>query len=124
MPSLDTESYLVPWAAAALPDVHCCTEIPDDLAAELPLLQIAGIGGASGHRFLGSPMVDFDAFGADRISARALAWRAFDLLRETLATDVGPVSHVTQISSPAWRPYNNTAVRRYGFTLLLKTRTH
>lgn len=120
------EDLLPPVLRTAFPGVRVVTETPANLADELPLIQVVGIGGSGNIYDFENPRVDLDVFAGDRGDARHLAQQIHDwLLRELPGQTLGigsAVLSVTEFMAPVWTPYDNTTVRR--FTLSVGMRLH
>lgn len=117
--AVDVEAGVAGWLRAAYAGVglRVVTEVPANLAEVLPLTQVTRIGGADTAVVLDLATVDFDFWAADRAAARALALDVHVRLRFALpgaAIPGGVVCRVDTLTAPAWRPWNNTAVRRFG----------
>lgn len=116
LPYVDIERVLVGWLSTAL-SCRVLTDLPANLAAEVPLVQIARYGGGDYLPGLDEVLLDVDAFGPDRASAVALAEAARYQLRFVLAgTQIGGavITRVETIEAPSFRPYDNTNLRRFG----------
>lgn len=119
----DTEQLLVGWAPGIV-SCRALTETPDDLADVLtttPVVRITRIGGPSQVGF-DQPTVDFDCFGLTRPAAKAFAislQSAVELQLPGYYNTYGTVLAAVTISGPAWRPWDNSNVRRIGFTTRL-----
>lgn len=119
----DIEALLVPWLANQL-GVRVCTDLPANLEAVAPVVQVTRIGGADDTFTLDRAGVDIDCFATARQDAVNLAAQCRDALRFALpgTTVAGTyVARVETLSGPAWRPYDNTAVRRFGGSFQLIT---
>lgn len=85
----------------------------------LPVIQVGNIGGQD--RFnLNANTVDIDVYNPTRITARDLTYQVWSDLRFVLrgyTTTDQMVTRVDTINSPAWRPYDNTNLRRIGLTV-------
>lgn len=109
----DVELALTAWARTTL-GVTSSTDLPANLTDVMPLVQVATLGGAGG-RFDASPRVEVDAYAATREEAHDLAARVHDaivMLRGTVGALV--VRSVRVDSLPTRRPYDNTALCRFG----------
>lgn len=118
LPYVDTERILVAWLSAQLA-CRVVTDLPADLEKRVPLLQIQRFGGADVAPGLDVVSLDVDSYGPDRGSAIALAEDARAALRFELPgtqIDGAVFTRVTTIEGPAFRPYDNTALRRFGAT--------
>lgn len=127
MPNVDVEALLTGWLASTL-SVRTVTDLPDNLADVLPVVQVVRIGGADDDNLtrFDAATVDVDCYDVDRASASNLAGRARDALRITLpglTVGAGTVTKVQTITAPSWRPYDNTALRRFGATYRLTVRS-
>lgn len=103
--------------------VRVCTELPADLQAVVPLVQVVRIGGphSDNDPYLQMPTVSVDSFAADRGGATDLAHAADLALRRLTGATVHGARFglVRTLSGPAWRPWDDTAVRRFGATYSL-----
>lgn len=122
------EALLIPAAASAL-SVRFVTDTPADLASVVPLCRLWHIGGGSDDndwRFR-TPTVAVDSFAADRGAASALAERVEQWFRSILPgsilADGSVVTKVQTLTSPSWRPWDDTAVRRFAATYVLHLKT-
>lgn len=117
----DVEQLFIGWAPTVL-SCRPLTETPADLAAELtvqPVVRITRIGGPSGLPGFDNPMVDWDCFGLTRPAAKAFAYQlaaAVEFQLPGYFNPYGVVSTALIISGPSWRPWDNTGLRRFGFT--------
>jgi hypothetical protein len=118
---VDVERLLVIWLSGRL-GRRVLTDLPGDLAGQVPLVQIARYGGADERPGLDTVLLDVDAYGANRGSAVALAEAARHALRFALPgeqLDRAVVTRVDTLEAPSLRPYDNTDVRRFGATYRL-----
>jgi hypothetical protein len=118
---VDVERLLVGWLHAHL-GVRCSTDLPADLAAALPILQVGRIGGPDTVRGVDAPMIDIECYAADRPTALFWAEGVRNAFRYVLpGTNVNGtyVARVDTVSGPAQRPYDNTNVTRYVATYSL-----
>ena len=119
----DVELLLIPWLISTL-NVRAVTDLPENLADVLPLVQVTRIGGPDNDdnpRF-DTPTVDIDCFGVDRGAASGLAGRVHAALRVTLPglqVAGATVTQVLTVTGPSWRPYDNTELRRFSSTYRL-----
>lgn len=114
----DIEVELVAHLAASL-GVRHVTELPANLLDALPLNQVQRIGGEDDSIRLDRALVTVDSYAADRAGAWLLARQTRQELVERLRgmqTTGAVFGRVATISAPAWRPYENTALRRIGAT--------
>lgn len=120
---VDPELLLIDW----LPTVVTCqaaTDLPADLASQVPFVRITRIGGPDTDPGLDHPTVDVECFHSTRQQARDLAASVQYQLRFTLPGHQGTggwVSRVSTVNGPAWRPYDDLTVRRYGATYQIST---
>lgn len=91
--------------------------LPANLAAEVPLIRCVRFGGGDDVITIDKPVLDIEAFAADRDSAFELA----ELIRSDFRlrlpgyhTAAGTVAAVRTLIGPGWRPYDNTNVVRVG----------
>ncbi len=116
LPYVDIERVLVGWLGSRL-NCRVVTDLPANLAQQVPLLQIGRYGGADIAPGLDVVDLDVDAYGPDRGSAVSLAEKARHALRFTLPNQQinGAVfARVNTIDAPSFRPYDNTDLRRFG----------
>ncbi len=116
-PYADIERGLVMWLQSQLSGVRVLTELPDNLAEAAPVVRISRIGGPELAPRFEAADIDIDSFGTGRAQAFQtletvrVALR-FRLPNQTLGGSV--YTRVDTTSGPAWRPYDNTNVRRFG----------
>jgi hypothetical protein len=123
VPNVDIEAALVPWLNTRS-STRCVTELPANLAAVLPLIQVGRIGGADGVVTIDEATVDVTCFGATRTTARALAYRVQSILRTNLpgaAVTGGIVLRVNTLSGPTYLPFADETLRRFGATYQIVT---
>jgi hypothetical protein len=116
--SVDVEAELVAWLHTKL-TVRVLTDLPADLGSVLPVVQVQRVGGSDDGFRLDRALVDIDAYAATRQGASALMAQARSALLTELrgvTTDVAVFAAVRTIAAPAWRPYENPALRRFGAT--------
>lgn len=114
---MDVEAVLIAELPGEIGDVRCVTELPADLEGSVPIVELARLGGPR-RGALDFATVDFDCYAATRQQARDLAHRVGDALQRLRARKVtgGEITRVDIDSGPNWRPYDNTAIRRFGVT--------
>lgn len=126
MPYASVEKLLVGWLETQLPaPVRVVTELPAGLAAKLPVVQVVRFGGPDELPTIDLPNVDVDCYAATRGASEDLAEAVRDLLRFTLpgkTVDGATVTRVQTISGPAWRPWDDTTMRRHGASYQLTIR--
>jgi hypothetical protein len=123
---VDIEAALVTWLKTALGGTRCVTELPADLGTVVPLVEIGRIGGTDPTISIDRANVDITCFAATRADARALAYQVWGVLRTNLigtSLGGGVVLRVDTASAPAWHPYDDPAVRRFGATYQITTQT-
>lgn len=124
----DVESLLVGWLASTFPGVTVATELPAavDIAATLPLIHVAPIGGAPTDPVHTSATVDLDVYcEPDTAGGRSGAEVAADLalrvqgavmflLPNTALTPTATVKRVQTMTRPVAAPYadDETDIRR------------
>lgn len=116
LPYADVELALGGWLRTAL-GCRVVTDLPADLLGALPLLQIARFGGGDVAPGLDEVLLDTDAYGIDRATAVGLAEATRQQLRFVLpGTQIGGAvfTRVDTTQAPSFRPYDNTALRRFG----------
>ncbi|MFD7705715.1 hypothetical protein [Streptomyces sp. NPDC059786] len=115
---MDVEAELVAWLKAQLA-VRVLTDLPADLNAVLPVVQVQRIGGSDDGFRLDRALVDVDVYAATRPAASDLMaltrTRLLAGLRGT-TTNAAVFSAARTITAPAWRDYENTSLRRFGAT--------
>lgn len=116
LPYVDVERLLVPWLGSQC-QCRVLTDLPADLERQVPLLQIARVGGNDIRPGLDVVGLEVDAYGPNRGSAVALAENARHALRFVLPNtqiDGAVFTRVDTVEAPAFRPYDNTGLRRFG----------
>lgn len=117
---VDIEGQLIPRAQARWPDAVVRDELDNNLANELPTIQIRQVpGGDIEAARLARMLVDIDVYAATRADAFALAgdvlgWVELELRGSKTSTLV--IGKAGAVSLPAERPYENAALRRVGGT--------
>ncbi len=120
-PYADVERILVPWLGSQC-SCRVVTDLPANLERQVPLLQIQRVGGADARPGLDFVGLDVDAYGPNRGSAVSLAENARHALRFVLPgtqIDGAVFTRVDTTEAPAFRPYDNTDLRRFGATYRL-----
>ena len=115
-PYVDVERLLVGWLGGAC-TCRVVTDLPADLDKQIPLLRIQRTGGGDLRPGLDTVALEVDAFGPNRGSAVALAEKARHALRFRLPgtqLDGAVFTRVDTVEAPSFRPYDNTALRRFG----------
>ena len=117
------EAVLVEFLAGEL-GVRVCTELPADLGDVLPVVQVVRVGGGhdDNETSLQSPTLSVDVFARDRGAATSLAQDVDTTLRRRLPgqTILGAsAGRVRTITGPAWRPWDDITLRRFGGTYQL-----
>lgn len=123
MPYPDVERLLVAWLNANL-SVRVLTDTPSNLEKILPVVQVTRFGGADRAPGIDRAIVDVDCYGATRAAASQLAERVRYALLYRLAGsnyEHVAISDVSTLSGPSWRPYDNTALRRFGASYAITT---
>lgn len=120
---LDIEAELIGRGTVRFPDAVVRDELDNNLADELPTIQIEQVpgGGDDGLR-LSRPLVDINVYAASRAEAIALAndvhaWVTGELRGSSTSTVV--IGLVRSLALPAPRPYENPGLRRVGATYQL-----
>jgi hypothetical protein len=114
----DVEVELVAVLTARL-GVRHLTDLPPNLTEMLPVNQVQRVGGDDDGFRLDRALVDVDSYAATRAAASDLARRTREELVLRLRgakTDTVVFGRIATVSAPAWRPYENTALRRMGAT--------
>ncbi|MFD1277463.1 hypothetical protein [Streptomyces kaempferi] len=115
---VDVEAELVAWLKAELA-VRVVTDLPANLGSDGPVLQLQRIGGDDDSFRLDRALVDVDSYAVDRPTASQLMTQTRGLLLVKLrgvTTGAAVFTAARTISAPAWRPYENTSLRRFGAT--------
>lgn len=115
--SVDIEAVLIAWLTARLPGVVVRAELDNNLANELPTVQVERAAGDDDGFRMDRALVDVDVYGATRSEASALSATVRGLLLSELrgSTSGGAVfGQIATVSAPSWRPYENTGMRRLG----------
>lgn len=117
---VDIELELITRGTDRFPDAVVRDELDNNLANELPTIQIQQIpGGDDDGLRLARMLVDIDVYAASRAEAITLAravhaWVTGELRGSAGATLV--IGRANALALPAPRPYENTALRRVGAT--------
>lgn len=118
--SVDVELELIGWTQARVASgVVVRDELDNNLADELPTVQIEVVGGDDDGFRLDRALVEVNVYAATRAAAIALAAQLHGLYLAELrgsATDNAVFGQVVTVSRPAARPYENTSLRRVGAT--------
>lgn len=117
------EAVLVEFLTAEL-GCRVCVELPADLQDVLPVVQVVRIGGAHDDNdpSLQSPTVSVDVFAQDRGAATDLAQDVDTAMRRRLPGRTirgASAGRVRTVAGPAWRPWDDTTLRRFGGTYQL-----
>lgn len=118
---VDLEAELIPWLHSKLGS-RVLTDLPADLDDVLPIVQVQRIGGSDDSFRLDRALVDVDTYASSRQAASQLlsATRALVLGQLPGAVTTAAVFTAARtISAPAWRPYENQTLRRFGATFEL-----
>lgn len=119
----DIERLLVGWLSARF-SLRVVTDTPANLEKVLPLIRVTRFGGADTAPGIDRAIVDVDTYGATRATAAQLAERVrYSFLFKLCGTQVDDVAivDVDTLSGPSWRPYDNTALRRFGASYAITT---
>jgi hypothetical protein len=120
---VDVEALLTGWLSSRLSH-RFVTDVPDNLQGALPLGRVLKVGGPADDndpRF-DLPTVSVDCFAADRAAAITFAQAVDDAIRITLpglTVNGSTVTRTATISGPAWRPWDDSTLRRFGATYRL-----
>lgn len=118
--AVDIEVLLIGWLQEQIgPDVVVRDELDNDLADELPTVQVQRAAGDDDGLRLDRALVDVDVYAATRGDAYTLAASIRGLLLTNLrgsTTSTAVVGLVRTLSAPAARPYENVGLRRVGAT--------
>lgn len=117
IPEIDAEYVIRGWLEVHT-GVITVTETDNDLAANLPQLQVVRIGGGDDGVVLDRPTFSVHAYAATRDAARKLALTARTALYAArgVVFEGAVVTRVATIGGPAWTPYSNTNLRRFTAT--------
>lgn len=110
----DIEQLLVAYLKDVL-DERVLTDLPSDLDQILPVVRLTRVSGDDNGFKLDRPIVDIDAYAADRAGAFGLARRVQALLLwelPTVSCPGGVVTAVDTIVGPRWLPDTNVGLRR------------
>lgn len=116
--SVDVEAELVAWLTDQLNE-RTLTDLPANLVDALPVVQIQRVGGGDDGVRLDRAFVDVDVYAVSRQAASTLMGQTRSLLLTGLRGTVTTAAVFTSartISAPAWRPYENPGLRRFGAT--------
>lgn len=116
----DVERVLLDWLRPQLPGTRLVTELPADLEARLPVVQILRVGGGRDFSWrLDLARVDVEVYAATRAAAAGLAGQVRTLLATlpNVQTSGAVVVRVIEETGPSWRPEANPNLRRFGMTL-------
>lgn len=117
---VDIELELITRATARWPDAVVRDELDNNLAAELPTIQLNQIpGGGDDGLKLSRPIIDIDVYAATRAAAIALAIEVHDWVTRELrgsTSDTTVIGRTGCLSLPAIRDYENLSLRRVGGT--------
>lgn len=118
---VNVETVLRGWLATIFTTQRICSELPDDLAGALPVIQVVRASGDDPRNYLATDraLVDVDVWHNDRTSAHDLAELVRSALRFELpgTTTGGAVfSWVTTTVGPRYLPDPNPNVRRSNAT--------
>lgn len=120
----DIERLLVAYLPPLLGGVRVVTDTPANLERVLPIVQVQRFGGGDVAPGIDRPVVDIDCYAATRGAASDLAERVrYAVLYRLPGTTVGAVGipRVDTLTGPSWRPYDNTALRRFGASYAITT---
>lgn len=132
---VDAYTFLRDWltAAAVIPGLNVARKradgtFPTPLPYRLPILFPAVIGGSDDTPGIDASTVDLDLLAADVESAARLARQLQFALRFTLPGYRQPdgmawCADVRTVSKPAPRPYDTTAIGRFGQSVRIFLRT-
>jgi hypothetical protein len=120
----DTERVVVAWLTLQLPDVPVQTEVDDELADSLPLLQVQMVPGGANDGLDEENLVDVTIYASDRASMWTTARRAqAAMLRLSTQTVAGATVDWVSVDNGAGEvPYSNPAIRRAVGTYRITTR--
>jgi hypothetical protein len=117
---IDLEAALIGVATPRFPEAVVRDELDNNLANELPTIQVEQIpGGEDDGLRLARALVDINTYAATRADAFALANRVHAWLTGELrgsTTTAAAFGRIAAITLPAIRPYENLGLRRVGAT--------
>lgn len=117
---VDIELELITRGTTRFPEAVVRDELDNNLANELPTIQINQIPGGEDDSFrLARMLVDIDVYAASRADAITLARQVHAWVTGELPGSSGAsvaFGRVGALALPAPRPYENTALRRVGAT--------
>lgn len=128
MSGIDYEQAVMTWLASRFTSARVTVEMPSKIVG--PTIRVLGLGGPNDF-VLDKPSLAIDCFDLGRtvdgkevngrIYARALAYEVRDAMLWSLPGSAISGGYVTKVNAtlPAWRPYDNTNVRRFGATYQL-----
>ncbi len=120
----DAELVLQAWIRGMTlgATVRVVTDLPADLDAALPVVQVTRIGGAMVHpALLDGPRMDVDVYAASRAQASEIARKIAGKVH-TLRGQAGGGAVITDVREEigvGWRPDLNDRIRRFGFVVRL-----
>lgn len=123
---VDAELLIVAFLKATFPDARVCTELPADLATQLPVIRVERIGGGDTGRSIDTPSLDVDCFAATRTAANTLGGQVRTAFTKTAIgyTALGATIAAAAVSTVGWRPYTNLNVRCVGMTVAPALHNH
>jgi hypothetical protein len=113
----DAEAVVIGWLRGQGFDARA--ELDNNLANELPIVHVQSVGGDDDGFRLERALIEIDVYAATRTAAAQLAQQVRGLLHTEMrgsADDQAVFGRVDTVSRPAWRPYENTGLRRIGAT--------
>lgn len=122
---MNVETLLTSWGPTVV-EARWVTERPADLAGNVPLVLVRRVGGPDTDPTISLATVDLEYYQRDRVSAGDGAEALRKALRYQLpgyTTTDGVVAKVSVLSGPAWRPYDDPNVTRYGLSCQLALHT-
>lgn len=124
---VDAELFVRDWLGIRFPDARLCTETPANLASVLPCIKVERIGGSDSENVrLDDAILDVEYFAATRDDARKGAEEVRYALRNEMPGDFisgAAVQYVRTSVAPSWAPYDNTSLRRFVATYLIRLHT-
>ena len=122
------EALLIGWLPSQV-TARALTDLPATLVDDVPVVQVVRIGGPSDDDdpTLVAATVSVDCFASDRLAVTVLSQQVDDAFRKALPgtlTGGASVTKVRTLTGPSWRPWNDTAVRRFGATYQVWLKTH
>ena len=113
----DAEKTVIGWLRGQGYDARA--ELDNNLVDELPVVHVQSLGGEDDGFLLERALIEIDVYAATRTDAYSISQHLRGLLHTQLrgsSTGDVVVGGVDTVSSPAFRPYEDTGLRRIGAT--------